>query len=118
MKITDRAKIFLPFDALKGFREALREQEKVKVKKKDLSSDQQEELETIFQQLKTNDMVKVVYYSKDDESYLSIEGVLSKIDSENHCIWIVKTKILLGDIYTIERLKDYDLPSLQDGNKN
>ena len=34
MNLYDRAKIFLPFDALKGFREALKKQEKIKVDKK------------------------------------------------------------------------------------
>ena len=35
----DRAKQFLPFDALKGFRKALEEKEKIYENKKDLSDD-------------------------------------------------------------------------------
>ena len=38
----ERAKIFLPFDALKGFQEALREKEKILVDKKILSIGEKE----------------------------------------------------------------------------
>ena len=36
---TDRAKLFAPFDALSGFREALREKERIIVPKIDLSEE-------------------------------------------------------------------------------
>ena len=36
-KKADRAKLFIPFDALKGLKEALREKEKVLCEKKELT---------------------------------------------------------------------------------
>ena len=44
MKISDRAKIFAPYDALKGFKEMLKEQELPKEEKKTLSEEQLLEL--------------------------------------------------------------------------
>ena len=40
----ERAKIFLPFDALKGLKEALREKEKILVDKKILSIEEKEKI--------------------------------------------------------------------------
>ena len=40
MKMSDRAKIFAPYDALKGFKEMLNEQENIKEEKKTLSEEQ------------------------------------------------------------------------------
>ena len=45
MDVSIRAKQFLPFDALNGFREALAEKEQCPVFKKDLSDDQKEWLD-------------------------------------------------------------------------
>lgn len=41
----DRAKIFMPFDAVKGFREALAEKERIIVPKTELSEERKEELD-------------------------------------------------------------------------
>ena len=49
-KKADRAKLFIPFDALKGLKEALREKEKVLCEKKELT---EEEIEEISFTLKT-----------------------------------------------------------------
>ena len=43
----ERAKIFMPFDALKGFREMLQNQEIIKVEKKELSEDKIKEIDLI-----------------------------------------------------------------------
>ena len=59
MKISDRAKIFLPFDTLKGFRDALKEKEKIKVDKKLLSNYQKEEIMKVLKELKKGDLVKI-----------------------------------------------------------
>ena len=40
----ERARIFMPFDALTGFKEALKEKEKVHIARKELSDEVNEEL--------------------------------------------------------------------------
>ena len=69
----DRAKIFLSFAALKGFEEALKEKEKVIVKKKTISEDMRMTISYRLSILKKNDMVKVVYY--DNGEYIKLQGL-------------------------------------------
>ena len=76
-----RAKQFMPFAPLKGFKEALREKEKVIVPKRVLTSDDIDNLNYKFPQLKKGMIVKVVYYS--DGNYIELEGMVSKIDNYN-----------------------------------
>ena len=65
-KRADRAKIFLPFDALKGFREALKEKEKVIVPKIELSEEETDRLSRLLLKIEKRMMVKIVYF-KDGE---------------------------------------------------
>lgn len=95
----DRAKIFLSFAALKGFEEALREKEKVIVKKKTISEDMKMVISNRLNILKKNDMVKVVYYNSGE--YLKIQGLVSKIDPTFQELTVVKTKISFSDIYEL-----------------
>ena len=67
-----RAQIFQSFDALKGFREILKEQETVIVPKKILSEDDLAELDYRIKQVQVGMMIKVVYYDK--RQYIQLEG--------------------------------------------
>ncbi len=105
--MNNRAKQFMPFVALKGFKEALKEKEKVIVAKKELI-DIDSNLNYKIGQLKKGKLVKVVYYN--GENYLEIEGMISKIDKTNKVVSIVKTEIKFNDIYDIsgKEIFDYD----------
>ena len=58
----DRAKQFLPFDALKGFREALREKEVEYEEKIELSEEVLKEIEEEFNKVERGSKVKLRYY--------------------------------------------------------
>lgn len=97
----DRASIFASFDALKGFREYLRQKERVIIPKRELSEDECDILDRKIHQLKIGEIVTVVYYDNGD--YIKIEGVVSKIDLEiSKTIMIVYRKINVSDIASIE----------------
>lgn len=96
----DRAKIFAPFDALKGFKEALREKEKVVVKKRIISQEEKDKIGEILKNIKKKQMVEVIYF--DNDEYLKIKGVVSKIDYVYLELMIVQTKIKFDDIYKIK----------------
>lgn len=97
----ERAKMFLPFDALKGLREALREKEKVIVEKKELSEDQKAFLSNQLTKVKKLTLIKIIYYN--GMEYEEIEGLVSKIDLEyEHCLYIQKQKICFSDIIEIQ----------------
>lgn len=95
-----RAQIFQSFDALKGFREILKEQEKIIVPKRILSEDDLIELDYKIKQVKVGMMIKVVYY--DNGQYIQQDGKVSKINFETRFLQIVKTKINLMDIIEID----------------
>lgn len=103
----DRAKIFMPFDALKGFREALREKEKILVEKKELSPDDYEILSQKLMSLRKGMMVKVVYY--ENQEYIELEGLLSKIDEVSKTITIVQKKISIEDISALDWIEGRDV---------
>lgn len=100
----DRAKIFLPFDGLKGFKEALREKEKIVVPKKILSQDEKDIISYKLLQIKKEDIIKVVYYENDE--YIETEGMVSNINYEDKSITIVYKKIDFNNIIDIKG--DYD----------
>ena len=98
--MSDRARQFLPFDALKGFKDLIKEVERVKVNKKELTEENIEKLSKTILSLEKVMMVKVIYFEQDE--YLKLEGIVSKIDITNRFIMIVKKRISLDDIFEIE----------------
>lgn len=105
----DRAKLFAPFDALKGFREALREKERIVVPKIELSEEMKEALDYKFSQVKPLDMVTVTYFSNGE--YVQITGKVSKIYETSRILQIVTTKIFFDDILDIkgDSIFDYEI---------
>lgn len=73
-----RAKQFLPFDALKGLQEALREKEIEYEEKKELSEDTLAELNNKFNQIEKGSFVKIRYYR--NGRYSEIKGIVTYID--------------------------------------
>lgn len=100
MERSNRAKQFMPFDALKGFREALAEKERVVVLKKELSEDKKSELNYKLRQLQKMDIVTVDYFREGE--YVQITGVVSAIDKEGKILSIVNTKIAFDDISDLQ----------------
>ena len=97
----ERAKLFAPFDSLKGLFEKINEKERIIVDKKDLCIDALDELDWKIKQIKAGEMIKIIYYDQDD--YVSLEGMVSQIDLEyTKTLQIVKKKIALDKIIKIE----------------
>lgn len=97
----ERAKIFLSFDALKGFREYLQAQERVVVPKKELSPDSEYELNWKVRLIEVGKMIKVIYYNQGQ--YVSLEGMVTAIDLENKkIVKIVDKMVCFSDIIEID----------------
>jgi len=99
-KKAERAKIFMPFAALKGFEEALREKEKIVVKKRNLSDEEIEILNQNMTKLQKGQMIKIVYF--DHGEYLEKQGLVSHIDKVLGNITVVNTNIKFEDISSLE----------------
>ena len=86
-----RAKQFMPFAALKGYKEALKEKEKQVVKQANILEDTLEELDYTLASLETGDMVSCIYY--DEGEYVKLTGMLANINYDFHTITIVDRTI-------------------------
>ena len=65
---------FQPFDALKGFKEALKKQEQQKIEKPILSEDQENKINEMLLNLKIQDKIELRYY--DNNQILNILNIL------------------------------------------
>ena len=98
----ERAKIFAPFDALKGFHEALAEQEMIIVPKVELTDDKKDELDYKLKHMDGHPVVTVIYYSFADNNYLQITGKVARISVSSRILQIVNTRISFDDIRDIQ----------------
>lgn len=103
MTRAERAKQFMPFAALKGHEEALREKEKIIVDRIVMTEERKEELDLVMRTIKKLDMVRVVYFDKGE--YLEINGMVSLFDINSRIIRVVNTRIGFEDILKIEKIK-------------
>lgn len=113
MSIEDRAKIFAPFAALKGYEEAIAEKQKIVVPRIELSEESKEYLDFQLgkiEQLLTKGLhpiITVVYFqknkvNKEDGEYIQFTGMVAKFDQTSRILQVVEKKLRLVDIYSIE----------------
>lgn len=88
MTRASRAKQFLPFDALKGFQEALNEKQIKYDDKKELTEESYIRLQEEWNKIDKNSLVKVKYYK--NKRYIEIQGKITNID-------YIKKKIRIND---------------------
>lgn len=94
-----RARQFLPFAALRGYYDLLREQERVVEPRRDLPQEEIERISRAIAQLRKGDLVRVTHY--DVDAYATTEGVVTRIDIAGKAIDIVKRRIAFDDILDI-----------------
>ena len=97
----NRAKQFLPFDAVSGLQKALREKEIEYVNKAELSEEQIEQISSILTMIKDGENIKVVYYV--DNQHREIYGKVKKVNTVKKSIIINDFEIFFTDIFTIKR---------------
>lgn len=97
----ERAKQFLPFDAVKGLQFALREKENLCMSKVELSDEQIENISNLLGVTKIGDSIEVVYY--DNKQYKKIQGKVTKISNVKKSIAIDNVEVFFIDIFSINR---------------
>ena len=95
----DRAQQFMPFAALRGYYDLIRERERVAEPKRELTDEQALELSRKLSQLKRREMACIVHY--DGEAYVTARGLVSDIDLAARTVTVVRTRIPLDDIADI-----------------
>ena len=81
MPASRRAKQFMPFDALRGLKEAIAAKEKIPIPKKELAEDMVREINSILVDLRKGQNVTVVYYNDYEEEYHQLTGAVEKVDA-------------------------------------
>ena len=92
MARADRAKLFVPFDALKGLQEILREKEKEVEERKELSEESLMELQEELNKVEIGSNVLIKYYK--NKKYIDTTVIVTKIN-------FVKKKIIINGDTTI-----------------
>lgn len=99
MPVSQRAKQFAPFAALKGFEEAIMDKEKIILPMPELSEDMAEYLNLTINQLETGKKIAVTFFSNGE--YINYIGSVTKIDFDNRLLLINNTSVFFDDIIDI-----------------
>lgn len=99
-----RAKIFIPFDALRGYREALRETERQveAVQRTELSDDALAEIDRQFHRLDQGVRVRIEYFR--EGAIMQATGPILRRDDVARTLAVGDTYIAFGGIRNIEVL--------------
>jgi len=100
MPLSERAKIFVPFDPLKGFRAALSERERIRVPEGDLTEEDAREFSDRLTRVTKGSMVAVTFY--DDGVYRRVEGCVSRVDLMARELVVVDVHVPLDAVRRIE----------------
>lgn len=95
-----RAKQFMPFDALKGFQEALRSKEQPTEPRKELPEDWAEELDRRLRRISLGDFVTAEYFR--NGTYVRITGKISNIDQTAKILGIEGCQIPFADLSDLQ----------------
>lgn len=101
MPISERAKQFMPFSALKGYDSSIKTFDGVKEEKRVLSDEDEAELNEIIRGLKKGEVIKAVFWN--GSHYETIVGAVSGVDFVQKRLSIVRTHIFFSDISSLER---------------
>ena len=97
--MSDRARQFMPFAALTGYYEVIKQREKIIQPRKELSEDEAEVLSDRLNKVQKGMLITLTYYNED--CYETLTGLVSNIDPVYRTITIVKTKIAIDDVVGI-----------------
>ena len=101
--MADRAKQFMPFASLKGYYDLIREQERRREPKRELSEDEAEELSAALGGFSRGALVRVVHYR--GECYETTVGVITEFDTVFRKMRIVRDIVAFDDIIEAELLE-------------
>lgn len=96
-----RAKIFLPFQSLTPFHDALLKASFVQQEEILISEDKAKEIDETLHQLKRGMRAIFTYYDKESKLYRKVDEVVTKIDEINKNVLTVNNVIRIKDIYSI-----------------
>ena len=102
MKREDRAKQFLPFDAMKGLGEAMRRQEELAERRERIEQGEEDaaEVSAVLSRLSRGDRVNVTFFR--EGQYLTRSGVVTVFDEVKRMLRVGEEWIAFDDLFAIE----------------
>ncbi len=97
----ERAKQFMPFDAMKGLQEALKDRRERhgRVEKREISDEDKEKIGEVIVRLKKDSRIRITYYSCFHE--VTKDGLVACVNTVHKYILMDDEKIFFDDIYSI-----------------
>ncbi len=97
----ERAKQFMPFDAMKGLQEALRDREErhIRTERRELSEEQGREINSVLSRLRVGQKVQIYCYCAFHDVTLS--GRVTRLRPEERSLTVDDVSIPFEDIYGI-----------------
>jgi hypothetical protein len=97
----DRAKIFMPFDALKGLREALQAKEEMRsrVERVELNEDSMQAISDTLSRVGKGTQVKVTFYY--NGHYVDLTGEVTDMNVPYRYLAVNGSRIYFADIYEL-----------------
>ena len=99
MPLNQRAKIFSPYAALKGFENLIKQQEETYEEMPELSEDQYEDLNFAIKCVKAGDYVSIRYYR--DLHIRTVSGTISRLTVEKKEIFIDSKRLGFEELIEI-----------------
>lgn len=96
-----RAAQFMPFAALTGYYDLVREQERIVEPRHELTEEEGEELSRAIMQVRRGDLVRITYY--DRGGYMTRAGIIRAIEPERRRLYLGDSMIPFDDIWKLWR---------------
>lgn len=98
----ERARQFMPFAALRGFDEMLKEELAVREEKRELGEDDSERISHTLAKIEKNDFIRVTFYDK--TRYRKECGTVTEINCSAGYFKVGIVKVFFDDISEVELL--------------
>lgn len=95
----DRAAQFMPFAALTGYYDLVRERERVTEPRREPSEEEAARISAELASVRKGQLVRVTHYERD--AYVTTEGIVTRIDLAARELTVVRRHISFADVWHI-----------------
>ena len=95
----DRAAQFMPFAALTGYYDLVRERERVTEPRREPSEEEAARISAELASVRKGQLVRVTHYERD--AYVTTEGIVTRIDLAARELTVVRRHISFADVWRI-----------------
>ena len=98
----DRAAQFMPFAALTGYYDLVRERERVVEPRREPSEEEAARISAELAAVRKGQLVRVTHYERD--AYVTTEGIVTRVDPVTRELTVVRRRIAFDDVWRVEPL--------------